>query len=250
MTIAAVEKGSHHLKLVQGGHEVWSDDVTVAMADQPVRVRFKPETPAVPEATADRSAKRSNQPATNGDDDEGFVSLFNGKDLTGWDGNLALWSVTDGTIVGRTTANAPIQKDTCLIWRGGEPRDFRLRLQYRLESGNSGVQYRSRVVDPKNWVVGGYQADIESGDTYSGVLYEELGRKLIALRGQNVTIATNGSKSLTTVADAAELQKGIHTDDWNDYEIEARGGHLRQWINGKLMCEVEDNERARDRRAA
>lgn len=168
--------------------------------------------------------------------------LFNGKDLTGWEGDPHVWSVEDGAIVGRTTAGAPLANNTFLIWRGGELRDFRLRLKYRIQGGNSGVQYRSHVVDPAKWIVGGYQADIDSGPTYSGILYDERGRGILAARGQRVTINSEGALQPTTVADATELQKSIRGDDWNDYLIEARGPHLRHTINGKLMSETTDND--------
>jgi 3-keto-disaccharide hydrolase len=171
--------------------------------------------------------------------------LFNGKDLSGWDGNPKLWSVEDGAIVGRTTADAPIDKNTFLIWRDGEPSDFLLKLQYQVKDGNSGVQYRSHVVDPAKWSVGGYQADIVAAPTYTGLLYEEQGRGILAERGQKVTIAADGKRTKETFADKAELQKSIHDDDWNEYVIEARGERLRQWINGKLMSELTDAERGK-----
>jgi 3-keto-disaccharide hydrolase len=170
-------------------------------------------------------------------------ALFNGKDLTGWDGNPKLWSVENGEIVGRTTADAPLEKNTFLIWKDGELRDFLLRIQFNVKDGNSGVQYRSHVVDPAAWRVGGYQADIVDAPTYTGLLYEELGRGILAERGQRVKIAADGKRTSETIADKAELQKSIRDDDWNEYVIEARGERLRQWINGKLMSEVVDAER-------
>ena len=168
--------------------------------------------------------------------------LFNGKDLTGWDGNPKIWSVEDGEIVGRTTADAPLEKNTFLIWQGGELGDFRLRLQYRVQNGNSGVQYRSHV---------GRSGEVDrrrlSGRhrfaRHTGILYEELGRGILAERGQKVTIAADGKRTAEKFADAAELQKSIHANDWNDYVIEARGERLRHWINGKLMSETVDAER-------
>lgn len=173
------------------------------------------------------------------------MSIFNGKDLTGWEGNPAVWMVEDGAIVGRTTADAPIKNNTFLIWRAGEVANFRLRLEYRIEGGNSGVQYRSRVADPDKWIVGGYQADIDSQPRYSGILYEERGRGILAERGQHVTIDREGQKQEEAFGDAAELQKKIHTDDWNEYLIEARGPHLKHTINGVLMSETTDNEEAK-----
>lgn len=171
-------------------------------------------------------------------------SIFNGKDLTGWEGDPAIWSVEDGAIVGRLTAEKPIDHNTFLIWQGGQLGDFRLRLEYRIEGGNSGVQYRSRVIDPAKWIIGGYQADIVDGPEYTGILYDERGdRGILAKRGERVKIGPDGQRESTSFADAAELQKSIHTDDWNTYVIAARGPRLRHKINGKLMCEVIDRER-------
>jgi hypothetical protein len=169
--------------------------------------------------------------------------LFNGENLEGWDGNPKLWSVEDGAITGRTEASAPIEKNTFLIWRGGELRDFRLRLEYRILGGNSGVQYRSRVADPKTWVVHGYQADIDSNPTYTGILYEEGGRGILTERGQRVTIGQDGVREANQVADRAELQQHVRNNDWNEYVIEAHGPRLRHTINGHLMSETADDDR-------
>src|SRR3954471_20415542 len=88
----------------------------------------------------------------------GFVTLFDGKTLAGWDGDPRLWSVEDGAITGRTTAEKTTKQNTFLIWRGGEPEDFELRLKCRIRGNNSGIQYRS--TDEGNWVVRGYQCDL------------------------------------------------------------------------------------------
>jgi len=111
----------------------------------------------------------------------GFTRIFNGKDLSGWDGNSKLWSVKDGAIVGQTTAENPIKVNTFLIWTNSTTADFELRCSFRITSqndkgfANSGIQYRSKVLDTTNWVVGGYQADMEAGPTYTGILYDERG---------------------------------------------------------------------------
>ena len=166
--------------------------------------------------------------------------LFNGKDLEGWDGLPGVWSVEEGVIVGRTTADAPIEANTFLVLKDKVPSDFRLTLEYKIEGGNSGVQYRSRVVDPKKWIVGGYQADIDSGINHSGIMYEERGRGILTKRGQRVHVAADGSKNVEVIADAAELQKSIHGDDWNTYVIEAIGPRLKHTINDQLMSDTED----------
>ena len=91
--------------------------------------------------------------------EKGFLRIFNGKDLTGWEGNPKLWSVKDGAITGQTTAENPAKANTFLIWTNGTVADFELRCSFRLVPGdsqgfaNSGIQYRSKVVDPANWVV-------------------------------------------------------------------------------------------------
>jgi hypothetical protein len=171
--------------------------------------------------------------------------IFNGKDLSGWEGDNAVWSVEEGVIVGRTTAEAPLKNNTFLIWRGGEVGDFRLQLEYRIEGerANSGVQYRSRVTDPEKWIVGGYQADIDVVNRYTGILYDERGtRQIMAERGERATIDKDGNKTVAKFGEAAELQKNVRDKDWNEYVIEARGPHLRHTINGELMSETTDNE--------
>ena len=107
----------------------------------------------------------------------GFQSIFNGQDLAGWEGNPKLWSVKDGAITGQTTAENPAPGNTFLIWTNGTVADFELRCSFKLVPGdakgfaNSGIQYRSKVTDPRQWVVGGYQADMEAGPSYTGILY-------------------------------------------------------------------------------
>jgi hypothetical protein len=175
------------------------------------------------------------------DDETGFKPIFNSKDLDGWDGDTKFWSVEDGAITGRTTAENPTGGNTFLIWRQGEVDDFELRLSYRIIGHNSGIQYRS--ADLGDHVVGGYQGDIEAGDSFSGILYEERGRGVLALRGQKVAIGSDHKPQSTgSLGDAAELQKGIKKEDWNDYTILARGNHLQHFINGQQMIDVIDND--------
>ncbi|MEX0867280.1 MAG: family 16 glycoside hydrolase [Pirellulales bacterium] len=169
-----------------------------------------------------------------------FVEIFNGKDLNGWDGDPKFWSVRDGAITGQTTAENPTQGNTFIVWREGELDDFELQLKYRMEGGNSGIQYRSE--ESNKWRVGGYQADFESGKTYSGILYEERGRGILAQRGQKVTIDAEGKKSAEKFAESAELQKAIKPGEWNDYRIVAQGNHLTHYINGEKMSEFIDGQ--------
>jgi len=173
-------------------------------------------------------------------DEPGFKPIFDGKSLEGWDGNPKFWKVEDGAITGQTTADNPTKGNTFLIWRQGDVDDFVLRLQYKIVGGNSGIQYRSKEGDP--WVVGGYQADFEAGDMFSGILYEERGRGILAQRGTKVTIDIDGKKHEEKIGDSKELQSHIKKEDWNDYEITAQGNRLTHKINGHVTAEVIDNQ--------
>lgn len=175
------------------------------------------------------------------DEADGFKPIFNGKDLSGWDGNPKFWSVKDGAITGQTTAENPTLGNTFLIWRDGALDDFELRLKFKIVGGNSGIQYRSKEVE--KWVIGGYQADFEAGETYSGILYEERGRGILALRGQATTIGEDGKpKETGKVGDTKAIQAAIKKEDWNDYLIIARGNHLIHMINGMKTVEVVDED--------
>jgi hypothetical protein len=180
--------------------------------------------------------------------EQGFQNLFNGKDLTGWDGNPKLWSVKGGAITGQTTAEIPAKGNTFLIWTNGTPGDFELRCSFKLVPGddkgfaNSGVQYRSRIFDPANWVVGGYQADMEAGPTYTGILYEERLRGIMAQRGEKVVWTEDDKKQVVgSVGDAKDIEASIKKGDWNTYVIIAKGNHLQQFINGKQTVDVTDD---------
>jgi hypothetical protein len=170
-----------------------------------------------------------------------YQPLFDGKSLAGWEGNAKFWSVKDGTIIGQTTADNPTAGNTFLIWRGGQVKDFELHLKFKIVGGNSGIQYRS--VDKGNHVVNGYQADIDSGDTYIGILYEEGGRGILAQRGEKVEIAADGKKNVTgKTGESKEIAAAVKKEGWNDYAVIAKGNQLIQKINGLTTVEVIDNE--------
>lgn len=182
-------------------------------------------------------------PNASGDSagEEGFRSLFDGQSLAGWEGDEKFWSVKDGAIVGQTTEANPTKGNTFLIWRDGNVDDFELRLSYRIHSGNSGIQYRSQEHD--NFVIGGYQADIDAGGTYTGILYDEKGRGILAKRGEQTGIDDSGKPTVTEqLGDAAELFKAVKGDGWNDYVILAEGHTFTHTINGVVMSRVVDND--------
>ena len=178
--------------------------------------------------------------------------LFNGKTLAGWEGNPDLWSVQDGVITGKTTAEKPASGNTFLIWKGGDVTDFEITFKYKMKPGddkgfvNSGLQFRSKIVDPKNFVVAGYQADLEYGPKYSGILYEEKGRGILAERGQKVTITQGAEPAKPKIevtgetGKSEEIQAAITKDDWNEYHIIVKGNHIQQFINGKSTVDVTD----------
>lgn len=173
---------------------------------------------------------------------EGFISLFDGKSLDGWEGK-DFWSVKDGAITGQTTAEKPTQGNTFLLWKG-ELADFELRLKFRIVGGNSGIQYRSRHVG--DYVISGYQADIDSGTKYIGILYEEKARGILALRGKQVVIDADGKKQdVGTTGTDEEILGSIKKEDWNEYTIIAKGNHLVQKINGHTTVDVTDNQESK-----
>jgi len=178
--------------------------------------------------------------------EDGFVSLFNGEDLTLWDGDPRLWSVADGAIRGQTTAENPAKGNTFLIWRGGRVRDFVLKIKFRIENGNSGIQYRSKEVD--KWVISGYQAEVVNSRGV-GFLYHEKGRAGLVNVGDMVEIDAQGNKTVVgKVADLEQLRAaGYYADQqWNEYTIIARGNHLMHYLNGHQTIELIDNDRPVD----
>jgi len=174
---------------------------------------------------------------------EGAKEIFNGKDLTGWKGNTELWSVEDGCITGKTTAEKPLKFNTFLIWDAGKVSNFELEFDYKIgKEGNSGIQYRSQVIKEDDFIVGGYQADIDASLQYAGINYEERGRGILAQRGQRVTIDKAGAKKEEFIGDGKELGKVIKSEDWNHYKLVANGNKLSHMINDKLMSEVIDDQ--------
>lgn len=185
-------------------------------------------------------------------DEAGFKSIFNGKDLTGWEGNPKLWSVKDGAITGITPPSekdpkkGAITHNTFLVNKELTTKDFELRLSYRIVNGNSGIQYRSKVFSQGDWgpIVGGYQADFEAGKNYSGILYEERGRGILAKRGERTVVKNADGKSKVevtgSVGKSEEIQASIKNEEWNDYVVIAKGNHLQHFINGKQTVDVTD----------
>lgn len=163
--------------------------------------------------------------------------MFNGKDLTGWEGQPGWWRVENGAITSESTAEKPCPAAHYLMWRGGKPANFDLRLEFRLVGGNSGIQFRSRELP--NFDTSGYQADIEDGEQWTGCLFEHT-RGGVAMRGEKVEIAKDGAKQVTAIGDPKELLAKVRRHDWNSYRILARGSDITLEINGVVMTQLKD----------
>jgi putative heme-binding domain-containing protein len=178
----------------------------------------------------------------NAADDAGFKSIFNGKNLAGWDGESKLWSVQDGAITGVTTDEEPLAYNKFIIWRGGVVKNFELRAQFRLfGKSNSGIQYRSKEApDRGDYVVVGYQADIHPSPANNVMLYDEQGRGILANHGQKMFIGAKGEKMLA--GSTGPVQKA-DMEDWNELTIIARGNHIIHKLNGKTTIDLIDHHK-------
>jgi hypothetical protein len=193
------------------------------------------------------NAPRGAAPLVLGDH-TGFTSIFDGASLKDWDGDPAFWRAEGGAIVGQSTPANPIKQNTFIIWRGGEPKDFELKVEFRMNATNSGVQFRSVQLpagpDVGKWVMKGYQADIDFANQWTGQIYEERGRGFLAMRGQAVYIPDSGRPvvigNLQQTAD--ELKALIRVNDWNQVHLVARGNTIMQILNGAVTSIVVDDD--------
>ena len=177
-------------------------------------------------------------------DYEGFEKIFDGT-LEKWDGDPAHWKARRDSIIGQTHRGKPISQNTFLIWRGGMVKDFDLKLEFRMNSTNSGVQYRSaQLPGAGNWVMRGYQADFDFANNFTGALYEERGpRGLITRRGDMVKIEKGQRpRVIGRLQDADEIKKHIKVNDWNRLHVVARGNVLMHILNGYVTSVVVDDD--------
>ncbi len=205
-----------------------------------LQLNAQQSTPYVP--------KQSDRPEPLTGEEPGFESIFDGKTLKGWEGDPKYWRVEGGEMVGEITPETVIKSNTFIIWRGGEPADFELKVDFKITAqGNSGINYRSVVVPDKvtptnRFAMRGYQCDIDGARRYTGNNYEEKGRLFLAERG-SVTRITGKQKPviLSSTGDMKDLAK-IVRDDWNAVHIIARGNVLMHQINGYAMAVVIDDD--------
>ena len=175
---------------------------------------------------------------------ENFKPIFNGKNLDGWKGDSTIWRVENNSIVGEVTAERALKSNTFLIFDGMQPGDFEMKAEFRITtSGNSGIQYRSELVDSLPYTLKGYQADIDGNNVYTGQNYEERGRGFLAKRGENAVLETGKQPQITSmIASPDSLKSLIRQQGWNEIHIIAEGNRMRHLINGVLMSEVNDND--------
>ena len=183
--------------------------------------------------------------ATN--DESGFVQIFDGKTLAGWEGDTNYWRVENGALVGEVTATNLLKVNSFIVWRGGETRDFELKVAYRISAkGNSGINYRSVLATNFGpWAMRGYQADIDGRNQYTGQNYEEKGRTFLALRGQ-MTRQVNDQlpQIIGTLGTTNELSSAIKNDDWNEYHLVVIGNTMTHILNGRVLSVVIDEDTA------
>jgi hypothetical protein len=180
------------------------------------------------------------------EDRTGFTPIFDGTSLKGWDGDPTFWRVENGAIVGESTEANPVKQNTFVIFRGGEPGDFDLKVELRLNGGNTGVQYRSQQVptDEKTgkWVLKGYQADFDANNTFTGMLYEERGRGIIMQRGGVAWLGDAARGVIGSTGTPDELKPIIKDKDWNQFHVIARGNTLIHILNGRVTAILVDDD--------
>lgn len=190
----------------------------------------------------------------------GFVKIFDGKTLKGWEGDPAYWRVENGNLVGEITPATLLKTNSFIIWREGKPANFELTLEFRItKSGNSGINYRSAELTDIPHALKGYQADIDGANSYTGQNYEERSRTTLAYRGEIVTVKAFESSSSSfqdflknnawtnrtvtgSLGSSDSLQAKIKSEDWNTCHLIITGNRLQHFINDILMSDVTDKD--------
>ncbi len=179
-------------------------------------------------------------------DKDGFVSIFDGKTFTGWQGDTAFWRIDSASFIGEVTPTHQPKNNTFLIWRADSTKDFEFKAEYRISAGgNSGVQYRSEELKDIPLALKGYQADIDGANQYTGQNYEERGRGFLAMRGQKaVILQSNGKPVITDTLGNSDSLKANIKPDWNEIYLVVKDNHMKHYVNGILMSEFTDNDTA------
>jgi hypothetical protein len=200
--------------------------------------------PILPATNDGQQPAAASTPAAPPTTDPDFITIFNGRDLTGWDGDPKHWWVSNGTIMGGAAASNPVTANTFLIWQGGPVDDFTLRLSFKIAAGDTGVQYRSRMSDSMRWVLSGYQAELYGMTTqWNGALTDERSsRSILADVGEQVKWKSYSTKQVLAKLDG---RPAYRPGEWNDLEIVAQAERLIHRLNGVTAIDVTDEDPAR-----
>jgi hypothetical protein len=188
-----------------------------------------------------------------------FKSIFNGENLTDWQGDAVYWRVENGLLVGEVTPETLLKRNSFIIYKKEQPENFELKLEYRIsELGNSGVNYRSEIIDDIPFALKGYQCDIYGRNRYTGQNYEERKRTTLAYMGEKVNIPlmpdsipiTNirknvlkncwQTRTVTETKAKSELKSKVKSNDWNAVHLIVKDNKMQHFINGILFSEVTD----------
>lgn len=188
-----------------------------------------------------------------------FQPIFNGKDLEGWSGDSNYWRVENGVLIGEVTPETILKRNSFIIYKKEQPENFELKLDYRItNAGNSGINYRSEIIENKPFALRGYQCDIDGKNKYTGQNYEEKKRTTLAYYGETVTIPqmpdsipkTNlrknvkkncwHTRTVTAAQLKSELKQNINPNDWNSVHLVIKDNKMQHYINGVLFSEVID----------
>lgn len=194
----------------------------------PLQGAFKASTEPHPDASAAVGTKP---------DAKGFVTLFDGKSLRGWEGDPQYWSVEEGALTGKTDGS--LKMNRFLTWTGSTIRNFELVVEVKVTAGgNSGIQYRGQSRPEVDLdIVSGYQCDVVANNPdYNGMLYEERGRRILSHTGEKVIVDREGQPWVV----GAMAKKSFAPDEWHEYRILVEGNHHRHWINGHPTADLID----------
>jgi len=200
-----------------------------------------------------KAAAASGQPGAGGRGRGGFGGGPQPSVFQDWDGDPKFWRVENGVIVGESTPDKTVGPNTFLIWKGGTPGDFELKVEIKMNSTNSGIQYRSKMLPPNDgqpegtpghaWRLGGYQMDLDFDNRYPGQLYEEAGRGFLAERGTITYISRDGTKGQIGSLENADVLKALFKPgEWNQFHLIARGNTLIHIVNGHVTAVCVDDD--------
>ena len=198
-------------------------------------------------------------PQSTDSDEDGFVQIFDGKTLDGWEGDESLWRVEDGKLIGEITPDIKLDRNSFIIWKGDMPSDFEFKVKFKVsKTGNSGINYRSERVEGVPYGLKGYQADLDGQRKYTGSNYEERRRTTLASQGEVVVIpAVENADSIRSyskrnqwtprnvtglLGSRESMQSKIKNEDWNEYHLIVNGRRMQHSVNGILMSDVTDND--------